>query len=91
MLPEDVTSHFEACELLQIPAACARLPYFPPGDSTLLKCGDLPHNVSNEIPWLVRPEPVSILDRIKTGDQSNINDAISICPYLGEATVQLTL
>ena len=32
---------------------------------------DIWHNVFNEIPWLVRPEPVSILDRIKTGDQSN--------------------
>ena len=33
------------------------------------------HNVSNEISWMVRPEPVAILDRIKTGDQSSINVA----------------
>ena len=31
---------------------------------------DLQHNTSNEISWTVRQEPVSIVDRIKTGDQS---------------------
>ena len=38
----------------------------------------LASNVSNEIPWAVRPEPVPILDGIKTGNQSGIFSAIRI-------------
>ena len=41
-------------------------------------------SLAHEIPWMVRPEPVSIIDSLKTGDQSCNNRARAPFPSIDE-------